>query len=90
MAKTVPFTDARSGLSDLVDEVQRLHEHVVITRNGSPAAVMLPVEEYEAIEETIEVLEDEEALAALRESAEDVAAGRLERWEDVRRELGLA
>lgn len=38
----------------------------------------------------LEVLQDDEALSALRESAEDVKAGRLFSLDEVRRELGLA
>ena len=90
MARVVPFTEARARLTELLDEVESTHEHVVITRNGRPAAVVLSQEEYEALEETLEVLQDDEALSALRESAEDVKAGRLFSLDEVRRELGLA
>lgn len=90
MAKTVPFTEARARLTELLDEVNERHEHVVITRNGRPAAVVLSSEEYEALAETLGVLEDDEALDALRESAADVRAGRVYSLDDVRRELGLA
>ena len=90
MARIVPFTEARARLTELLDEVQGRHEHVVITRNGRPAAVVVSTEEWEALEETLEILQDEEALAALRESEEDVKAGRLFSLDEVRRELGLA
>jgi prevent-host-death family protein len=89
MAKTVPFTEARARLSELLDELEARHEHVVITRNGRPAAVLVPVEEQEVLEETLEVLQDEELLRALRESEGDVRSGRLTSLREVRRELGL-
>ena len=90
MAKIVPFTEARARLSELLDELEARHEHVVITRNGRPAAVVLSTDEYEALEETLEILQDDETLSALRESEEDVKSGRLFSLEEVRRELGLA
>jgi prevent-host-death family protein len=89
MAKTVPFTEARARLSELLDELEARHEHVVITRNGRPAAVLVPAEEQEVLEETLEVLQDEELLRALRESEGDVKSGRLTSLREVRRELGL-
>lgn len=89
MAKTIPFTEARSRLSELLDDLERRHEHVVITRNGRPAGVLIPAAELEAIEETLEILQDEDLLKALRESEEDVKAGRLSTISEVRRELGL-
>jgi prevent-host-death family protein len=89
MARTMPFTEARSKLSELLDDVERRHEHVVITRNGRPAAVLIPAAELESIEETLEIMQDDDLLQALRESEKDVKAGRLSSLAEVRRELGL-
>lgn len=74
VAKMIPFTEARARLTEVLDEVNERHEHVVITRNGRPAGVVLSSEEYEALAETLEVLEDEAALEALSESEADVSA----------------
>ena len=90
MAKSVPFSRARAELSELLDDVERLHEHVEITRNGRAAGVLMSPEEYEVIQETLEVLADDETLESLRRSEEDVRAGRLYTLDEVRRELGLA
>ena len=90
MPKSVPFTQARAEFSDLLDDVERSHEHVEITRNGRPAAVLMSPEEYEVIQETLEILGDPETLEDLRQSEVDVQAGRLHTLDEVRRELGLA
>ncbi len=90
MARIVPFTEARAKLTELLDEVEARHEHLVITRRGRAAAVVLAAGEWEAIEETLDVLQDEEALADLRESEKDVKEGRLLSLSDVRREFELA
>jgi prevent-host-death family protein len=90
MARIVPFTEARARLTELLDEVETKHEHVLITRKGKPVAVVVSPEEWEALEETVEILQDEELLAALRESEEDVKADRLFSLDEVKRELGLA
>jgi prevent-host-death family protein len=85
MAKIVPFTEARSNLTELLDEVEDRHEHVLITRNGRPAAVILSADEYESLEETLEILDDKELLEALKRSDQDVKAGRLSSLAEVRR-----
>lgn len=90
MAKTVPFTVARATLSDLLDEVHASRDHVVISRNGRPVALLMSLDEYESLQETIDVLSDEDTLEALRESEEDVKAGRTYSLEEVKRDLGLA
>ena len=90
MPHIVPFTEARARLTQLLDQVEARHEHVVITRKGRPVAVIVSPDEWEAIEETLDVLQDDEAFAAFRESDEDVKAGRLFSLDEVRRELGIA
>ncbi len=90
MARIVPFTEARAHLTELLDDVEARHEHVVITRKGRPAAIVVSPDEWDAIEETLDILQDEPTLEALRESAEDVKADRLFSIDEVRRELGLA
>jgi prevent-host-death family protein len=89
VARTVAFTQARKDLTRLLDQVAGKHEHVVITRNGLPAAVMISLDEYESLQETLEVLDDTESMSALRESEEDVKAGRVSNWRDVKRSLRL-
>ena len=85
MAKIVPFSEARANLTELLDDLEKRHEHVLITRNGRPSAVMLSADEYESLEETLEILQDKELLEALRKSEDDVRAGRLTSLEDLRR-----
>jgi len=90
VAKILPFTEARTHLTELLDEIERVHEHVVITRNGRPSAVVMAQAEYESLIETLEILGDAELMADLAASDKDVAAGRVIPWGKVKRELGLA
>jgi antitoxin YefM len=85
MARIVPFSQARSELTALVDDVERLQEHVVLTRNGRPSVVVMSMAEYEALQETLEVLADPGARDDLRASERDAAQGRVTDWEDVKR-----
>lgn len=84
MAKIVPFTEARANLTELLDDLEDRQEHVLITRNGRPSAVMLSADEYESLEETLDILQDKDLLEALRKSEDDVRAGRLTSLKDLR------
>ena len=50
---TIPLTDAKARLNELVEETALTHERVTITRHGRPAAVLIAVEDLEAMEETL-------------------------------------
>ncbi len=86
MVKIVPFSEARSNLTELLDDLEKRHEHVLITRNGRPSAVLLSADEFEALEETLEILQDSDLMEALQRSDKDVKAGRLTSLTDLRRE----
>lgn len=87
--KTLPLTEARKELSKIVDEVSTVHEHVTITRQGKPAAVVMSSDEFESWQETLEILADPKAMAAIRRAEKDIKAGRVRSWEEVRARLGL-
>jgi PHD/YefM family antitoxin component YafN of YafNO toxin-antitoxin module len=52
-------------------------------------AVATLQEKIEAWLETLEIMADEECMAAFRRGIEDLEAGRTTSWEDVKKELGL-
>jgi len=55
--------------------VQREHERVTVTVHGRPSAVLLALDDLEALEETIAVLGDGEALRQLAASDAELARG---------------
>ena len=77
-------TDAKARLSELVAMVERTQEHVDITRNGEPAAVLVSYAELEALRETIAILSDTRAVEDIRQGEADVAAGNTTNAEDLR------
>jgi antitoxin YefM len=86
----IPVADARAKLSRLVESAVNTHERTTITRNGVPAAVLLSVDDYESMQETIEVLADPELMAAIKEGIDDLAAGRVHDQQDVARAMRAA
>jgi prevent-host-death family protein len=87
MAKTVPVRELRSNLSSLLDDVSDRRDHVLVTRNGAPAAALVPIDEYEALEETAEILSDPDALAALETGLAEIERDETVTLADLRSEL---
>lgn len=50
--KCVTVAEARKSFSALIAEVETFDEHVLITKNGRPTAVIISADEWEAIEDT--------------------------------------
>ena len=73
----IPLTEARSRLSEIVDEVTSTGSTIEISRHGRPAAVIMSSEEYESLLETLNILADDATMAAIAEAERDVAAGEL-------------
>lgn len=87
MARTVPVRELRSNLSSLLDDVSDRRDHVLVTRNGTPAAALVPIDEYEALEETAEILSDPGALAALEAGLAEIERGETITLAELRAEL---
>ena len=58
MAKTLPLSEVKTRLPELVAGVDEREEEVVVTKNGRPAAVLVNVQEYTRLKETLDVLSD--------------------------------
>jgi prevent-host-death family protein len=72
---TVPSTELRETLSDVLDDVEATWAEYVITRHGRPIAVVLSHDEYESMIETLNILSDAETIAAITEGDEDLNEG---------------
>ena len=84
---TEPLRVVRDHLSEVIDRVEHQHERVVITRNGRAAAVLISPDDVEALEETLSVLTDAEALADIREADAAYARGDVTRGVEAVRRL---
>jgi len=75
VSKTVPVREFRTNLSELLSDVADRRDHVLVTRNGKPAAALVPIDEYEALEETAEILSDSATLSAIEAGVAELARG---------------
>lgn len=83
----MPVRAFRAELAKLIDEVADRRQHVIITRRGRPAAVVVPVDEYDALEETAEILSDRETLTAIEKGRRELKAGKSVTLQELRTDL---
>lgn len=65
---TLPIAEVRANLSSLVEEAERTHQRVEVTKNGRRAAVLMSAADYDSLMETLDVLGDAAAMAEIREA----------------------
>ncbi len=94
---TLSISEAQRELTRLPEQFEEESEAVTVTRYGKPIMAILPYDTYksllealEALQETLEVLHDEELMAAFREGVKALQKGETVDWEDAKPELGLA
>lgn len=65
---TLSVSAAKARLNELARVAHAQHERFTLTRNGTPEAVLLSVDDLEGLETTLEILADAESVAAIAES----------------------
>jgi len=75
MTKTLPISDVKTHLPELVTGVDEREEEVIVTRKGKPAAVLVNIREYERLKATVDVLSDSDLMDQIRRSRRYFARG---------------
>jgi len=82
-SETVPLSKAKASLSDFIRRVREEHESFAITHRGKVEGVLLSIDEYESLIETLEILSDGDLMAGIRRGLRDEKAGKLHPFNEV-------
>ncbi len=74
--KTVPITELRKRISDVIDDVYETDEPTVVLQRSRKAAYIVSPEQYERDQAELSRLRRELFLVEVREAEAEVAAGR--------------
>ena len=86
ISKYVPISKAKSDLLELIRNIEIADESVAVTKNGVPTAVILSIEKYAGLLETVEILSDEKMAKSLRKSIRQARRGKWVRHAEVFRD----
>ncbi len=82
MSDTLPFSEAKTHLSELADRVERQHDRILVTRNGRPSFVLVSPDDLDSLEESLDILRDTELMTSLRQSRQEASEGKRLRLRD--------
>lgn len=81
---TLPLAEIKARLSEIVERVASRHERITLTRNGRPAAVLISPDDLEALEDTLEILSNPQALEEIEDARQEIARGEVVTGEELR------
>lgn len=87
LASTLPANVARTNFYQMLDEVEKHLRRFVITHRGKTRAVVLPGDDVDSWEETLDILSNDSLMKQIRQSEKDFKSGRFYTLERVEREL---
>jgi antitoxin YefM len=79
------ISQAKTHLPELVRKADRSYETFLITKNGSPKAVLMSCDELEGLLETIDILKDSKLASSIRKARKDAEAGKVVPFKDIKR-----
>ena len=65
ISETIPASKAKTYFSQLLRRMKEQHESFAITQRGKVEGVLLGIEEYESLIETLEILSDRELVKSI-------------------------
>jgi prevent-host-death family protein len=78
--KTLPLSEVKTRLSELVDRVTSTDEEITITKNGRPAAVLVSSDEFESWKETLAIQSDPELMTEIRKGLRSLKSKKTKRY----------
>ncbi|MGI8648102.1 MAG: prevent-host-death family protein [Acidimicrobiales bacterium] len=87
--RTFPLSEAKTHLSEIVEEAENTHERVTITKHGHPAVVLVSADDLDALEETLHWQSVPNIRKRISEAEVAIEDGEVYSTNQVRNELGF-
>ena len=85
MINTLSLKELRPELPRVIESIDKKFDRFIITKRGKPVVVMMSIEDYESLIETLDILEDKETMKRVRKGEDEIKAGKTRSWQKVKR-----
>jgi len=89
MTKSISLKNLRPKLPKVITEIDSKMDRFIITKRGKPVALMMSIDDYEGLLETLNILSDKKLMKGIKEAQKEVEKGNLKALEDIEKELGI-
>jgi prevent-host-death family protein len=87
MTQTITLKELRPELPKVVESIDKKMDRFVVTRHGKPVVVMLSMEDYMCLMETLDILADRETMIRVKKGLEEMRRGKTRSWQELKRSL---
>lgn len=87
MVNFITVRELRPELSSVIKNIHEKFDRYVVTRHGKPEIVMMSMEDYESILETLEIESDKELMKKLKKAQRDIKNGKGIPFDQLRKKL---
>ena len=87
MVSIISLKALRPELPAVIKNVDTKLARYIITRRSKPVAVMMSVDDYESILETIEILSDKQAVRRIKQAKKEIKEGKTVSLQELRRKI---
>jgi antitoxin YefM len=72
---TLSYTHTRNNLAKVLEQAEENHEAIIVTRSGKNPSVIMSMEEFESLQETLHLLSSPQNALRMQKSLADYEAG---------------
>jgi len=87
MVKTITLKELRPELPKVIKNIDTKLDRYIITKRGKPVVMMINIDDYESILETIEILSDKQAVKRIKQAKEEIGRGETISLKELRRKI---
>ena len=89
MTRTITLKELRPRLPKVISDVDTKMDRFVITKHGKPAAMMISIEDYESIMETLDILSNAGMSKRIKQAEAEMKKGKVKAFDEIEKEMGL-
>jgi antitoxin YefM len=79
----------RPRLASVLKNISDRFDRYIVTKRGTPEVVIMSIDDYESILETMDIQSDKSLMRRLSKAEKEKKAGRGRHLEDIKKDLGL-
>ena len=89
MTKSITLKALRPKLPRVIDEIDSKMDRFIVTKRGKPVALMMSVDDYESLLETLDILSNYKLIKKIKRAEADIKRGRIKTLDKIDKELGI-